>query len=133
MKEFLPSPLDPYSRAGSTYHDCLRCAWNLGSMAYVLMKGLGRKFVPPRRDWERFSFETALLDIYVPCQVQLIQDFPAVESRLRVSLCWHENTRERGSTMFNSGSLVRSGRMPVLVLVLVAAVLSGCSSKQVNG
>jgi hypothetical protein len=30
--------------------------------------------------------------------------------------------------MFNSGSLVRAGRIPVLVLV--AAVLSGCSSKQ---
>jgi hypothetical protein len=40
------------------------------------------------------------------------------------------NTRERGSTMFNSGSLVRTGRMPVLVLVLVAAILSGCKSKQ---
>jgi hypothetical protein len=37
---------------------------------------------------------------------------------------------KRGSTMFNSGSLVRTGRMPVLVLVLVAAVLSGCKSKQ---
>lgn len=32
--------------------------------------------------------------------------------------------------MFNSGSLVRTGRMPVLVLVLVAAILSGCKSKQ---
>ena len=33
--------------------------------------------------------------------------------------------------MFNSGSLVRTGRIPVLVLVLVvAAILSGCSSKQ---
>jgi hypothetical protein len=34
--------------------------------------------------------------------------------------------------MFNSGSgaLVRTGRMPPLVLVLVAAILSGCSSKQ---
>ena len=34
--------------------------------------------------------------------------------------------------MFNSGSgsLVRTGRMPLLVLVLVAAILSGCSSKQ---
>jgi len=31
--------------------------------------------------------------------------------------------------MFNSGSLVRTGRMPVLVLVLVAAILSGCKSK----
>ena len=30
--------------------------------------------------------------------------------------------------MFNSGSLVRTG--PILVLVLVAAILSGCSSKQ---
>src|SRR5271157_6013021 len=39
-----------------------------------------------------------------------------------------ESARERGSTMFNSGSgsLVRTGRM----LVLVAAILSGCSSKQ---
>src|ERR1035438_405881 len=34
--------------------------------------------------------------------------------------------------MFNSGSgsLLRTGRMPLLVLVLVAAILSGCSSKQ---
>jgi hypothetical protein len=32
--------------------------------------------------------------------------------------------------MLNSGSLVRIGRMPVLVLVLVAAILSGCQSKQ---
>ena len=32
--------------------------------------------------------------------------------------------------MFNSGSLFRTGRMPVLVLVLVAAILSGCESKQ---
>ena len=32
--------------------------------------------------------------------------------------------------MFNSGSLVRTGRMPVLALVLVAAILSGCKSKQ---
>ena len=31
--------------------------------------------------------------------------------------------------MFNSTSLVRTGRMPVLVLVLVAAILSGCKSK----
>jgi hypothetical protein len=32
--------------------------------------------------------------------------------------------------MFNSGSLVRTGRMPVLVLVLVAAILSACKSRQ---
>lgn len=32
--------------------------------------------------------------------------------------------------MFNSGSLVCTGRMPVLVLMLVAAILSGCKSKQ---
>ena len=32
--------------------------------------------------------------------------------------------------MFNSGSLVRTGRMPVLLLVLVAAILSGCESRQ---
>jgi hypothetical protein len=33
--------------------------------------------------------------------------------------------------MFNSGSLVRTGRKPVLVLLLVvAAILSGCKSKQ---
>jgi hypothetical protein len=32
--------------------------------------------------------------------------------------------------MFNSGLLVRTGRMPILVLVLVAAILSGCKSKQ---
>src|SRR5450631_4022144 len=32
--------------------------------------------------------------------------------------------------MFNSGSLVRTGRLPVLVLVLVAVILAGCSSKQ---
>ncbi len=32
--------------------------------------------------------------------------------------------------MFNSGLLVRTGRMPVLVLMLVAAILSGCRSKQ---
>jgi hypothetical protein len=37
---------------------------------------------------------------------------------------------KRGSTMFNSGLLVRTGRMPVLVLMLVAAILSGCRSKQ---
>src|SRR5208337_194052 len=39
-----------------------------------------------------------------------------------------KSTRERGSTMFNSGSLVRTGWM--LALLLVAAILSGCSSKQ---
>jgi len=32
--------------------------------------------------------------------------------------------------MFNSGSLFRPGRMPVLVLVLVTAILSGCKSEQ---
>jgi len=32
--------------------------------------------------------------------------------------------------MFNSGLLVRAGRTPVLVLVLVAAMLAGCKSKQ---
>ena len=32
--------------------------------------------------------------------------------------------------MLNSCSFVRIGRMPVLVLVLVAAILSGCQSKQ---
>ncbi len=32
--------------------------------------------------------------------------------------------------MFNSRSLVRAGRMPVLLLVLVAGILSGCKSKQ---
>jgi hypothetical protein len=32
--------------------------------------------------------------------------------------------------MFNSGSLVRAGRLPVLALVLVAIMLSGCESKQ---
>jgi hypothetical protein len=32
--------------------------------------------------------------------------------------------------MFNSGSLVGAGRMPVLVLALVAGILSGCESKQ---
>ena len=32
--------------------------------------------------------------------------------------------------MFNAGSLVRTGRMPVLMLVLAAAMLSGCKSKQ---
>jgi hypothetical protein len=32
--------------------------------------------------------------------------------------------------MFNSGSLVRAGRLPVLALVLVAVMLSGCESKQ---
>ncbi|MGB7548943.1 MAG: hypothetical protein WBM14_14435 [Terracidiphilus sp.] len=32
--------------------------------------------------------------------------------------------------MFNSDSLVRTGRMPVLLLVLIAASLSGCRSKQ---
>ncbi len=32
--------------------------------------------------------------------------------------------------MFNSGSLVRTGRMPLLLLVLVAGILSGCESKQ---
>ena len=32
--------------------------------------------------------------------------------------------------MFNAGSLVRPGRIPVLMLVLAAAMLSGCESKQ---
>jgi hypothetical protein len=32
--------------------------------------------------------------------------------------------------MFNAGLLVRTGRMPLLMLVLVAAMLSGCKSKQ---
>jgi hypothetical protein len=32
--------------------------------------------------------------------------------------------------MFNSGSLVRRGRIPVLMVVLVAGILSGCESKQ---
>jgi hypothetical protein len=32
--------------------------------------------------------------------------------------------------MFNSGSLVRTGRMPVLLLALAAGLLSGCASKQ---
>ena len=32
--------------------------------------------------------------------------------------------------MFNSGSLVRTRRLPVLLLVLVAATLSGCESTQ---
>jgi hypothetical protein len=32
--------------------------------------------------------------------------------------------------MFNSGSLIRTGPLPVLVLVLLAGILSGCSSKQ---
>jgi len=32
--------------------------------------------------------------------------------------------------MFNSGSVVRAGRIPVLAMVLAAAILSGCKSKQ---
>jgi len=32
--------------------------------------------------------------------------------------------------MFNSGSLIRTGRVPVLALILATAALSGCSSKQ---
>lgn len=32
--------------------------------------------------------------------------------------------------MFNSGLMIRTGRSPVLVLVLVAALISGCASKQ---
>jgi len=32
--------------------------------------------------------------------------------------------------MFNAGSFVRPGRIPVLMLVLAAAMLSGCESKQ---
>jgi hypothetical protein len=32
--------------------------------------------------------------------------------------------------MFNSGSLVRRGQIPVLMVVLVAGILSGCESKQ---
>jgi len=45
-------------------------------------------------------------------------------------LCGNSATRERRSSMFHSDSLVRIGRMPVLVLVLVAAILAGCRSKQ---
>jgi hypothetical protein len=32
--------------------------------------------------------------------------------------------------MFNASSLIRAGRMPVLVLAMAAAILSGCKSKQ---
>jgi hypothetical protein len=79
---------------------------------------------------------------YIACNV--IQNCLAIERRLRASLCWHEKHSERGSNMFNSGFLVRAGQTPVLqpsdrnsslgtpllVLVLVASILSGCSSKQ---
>jgi len=41
----------------------------------------------------------------------------------------HETKRERVSTMFNSDSLVRTGRITVLVLLMAAGV-SGCKSKQ---
>jgi hypothetical protein len=38
--------------------------------------------------------------------------------------------QKKGIQMFDSGSLVRVGRMPVLMLVLAAGILSGCESKQ---
>src|SRR5271165_2261871 len=40
------------------------------------------------------------------------------------------NIGERGLTMFNLGSSLRSLRVPVLALVLVTAIVSGCKSKQ---
>jgi hypothetical protein len=43
---------------------------------------------------------------------------------------WLENAREGESTMLNSDSLIRTGRMPVLMLVLVVGMLAGCQSKQ---
>jgi hypothetical protein len=58
---------------------------------------------------------------------KVIQNFLAAEFMLWVSRCWHENTGERGSSMLNSGSLVRTGRVMALLLVLVA---TGCTSKQ---
>jgi hypothetical protein len=59
-----------------------------------------------------------------------MRNFPLVDFQLWVSLCCHEIIRMRGSAMFNSGSLVRTGRIPVVALVLLAAILSGCKSKQ---
>src|SRR5208337_1843727 len=40
------------------------------------------------------------------------------------------NTQERGLTMFNSSSFPSGVRMPVLVLVLMTSIFSGCKSKQ---
>ena len=48
----------------------------------------------------------------------------------RIGIRWRRSIRKRGSTMFTSTLLVRVGRTPLLVLVLVASVLSGCKSKQ---
>jgi hypothetical protein len=42
----------------------------------------------------------------------------------------HDLTRERGKAMFNSDSLVRTEQMPVLMLVLIAGIFSGFTSKQ---
>jgi hypothetical protein len=39
-------------------------------------------------------------------------------------------TQQKRIDMFDSGSLVRAGRMPVLMLVLAVVILSGCESKQ---
>jgi hypothetical protein len=40
------------------------------------------------------------------------------------------NPHERGSIMLNSDSLVRIGRTPVLMLLMAAAMLSGCKSQE---
>src|ERR1019366_7315851 len=60
----------------------------------------------------------------------LIQNLPPSSSGCGSVSIAMKTYAKRGSTMFNSGSLVRTGRMPVLALVLVAAILSGCKSKQ---
>ena len=60
----------------------------------------------------------------------LIQNVPPPSSGCGSVSIGMKTHAKRGSTMFNSGSLVRTGRMPVLALVLVAAILSGCKSKQ---
>jgi hypothetical protein len=67
------------------------------------------------------SFATALQDGCTFCRSPL-------KEKLEFAL--HEYNCERGSTMFKIGSFVGTWRMPVLALMLVAATLTGCESKQ---
>ena len=83
--------------------------------------------MPAATGWR--SLETALQNGCTFSQGQQMQDLLAVDTRLSISLCCHQKTQE-GIYMLSSCSFVRAGRTPVLVLVLVAAMLSGCKSKQ---